>query len=109
MTPLYPGDEGNVNQYIPKPGIDEDRNPTIHYGDAFDCYLRWLLNLSISYPKEEILLMTDNISTAFHQVLYHPDMGIIFSTVWGPYFVVPVSSIFGACNSPGDFNVESNV
>ena len=38
-TPLYPGDKGNVNQYISNSGIDEDRNPTIHYGDAFDRYL----------------------------------------------------------------------
>ena len=35
--------------------------------------------------------------------------GIIFSTVWGPYFVVPVLPIFGARNSPGNFHVKSKV
>ena len=53
--------------------------------------------------------MRDDISAAFHQVRYHPNLGIIFSTVWGPYFVVSVLSNFGARNSPGNFHVKSEV
>jgi hypothetical protein len=102
-TTLTPTDIGNVNRNIPDPGIDEDRNPTIYYGTALQRYLQWLYNLRISYPHEDILQMTDDISAAFHRVLYHPDMGPAFAAVWKEWLVIPVSSIFGARDAPGNY------
>jgi hypothetical protein len=89
-TTIGPEDIGNVNRHIPDPGIDEDANPTIHYGTAFLRYLIWLWNLRISYPQEDILQMTDDISAAFHRVLYHPDIGPAFATVWKSHLIIPV-------------------
>lgn len=100
-TSLTPADVGNVNRQIPDPGVDEDESPSIFYGTAFMRYLTWIWNLRITYPHEEILQMTDDISAAFHRVLYHPDIAPAFATVWKTYLVIPVSSIFGARNSPG--------
>jgi hypothetical protein len=96
-------DTGNVNREIPDPGVDEDQNPTIHYGDAFERYLVWLWNLRITYPHEDILQMTDDVSAAFHRMLYHPDIAPAFATVWREYLIIPVSCIFGSRSSPGDY------
>ncbi|MGL5812789.1 MAG: hypothetical protein ACRCYW_05585, partial [Aeromonas sp.] len=94
-TTLTPSDTGNVNAQCPAPGVDEDQNPTIYYGTAFQRYRSWLWNLHISFPDEEIVQSTDDISAAFHRVLYHPDMGPAFATVWRCWLVLPVSAIFG--------------
>jgi hypothetical protein len=102
-TTLAPSDIGNVNRHIPDPGIDEDENPTIYYGTAFIRYLTWLWNLRITYPNEDIIQMTDDISAAFHRVLYHPDMAPAFATVWKHHLIVPVSAIFGSKSSPGNY------
>lgn len=102
-TQLTPTDSGNVNQQIPDPGVDEDENPTIHYGTAFLRYLIWIWNLRISYPSDDILQMADDISSAFHRVLYHPDMAPAFATVWRNWLIIPVSAIFGSRSSPGDY------
>jgi len=102
-TKLHPNDTGNVNSRIPDPGVDEDQNPTIYYGTAFTRYLQWIWNLRISYPREDIIQSTDDISAAFHRVLYHPDMGPAFATVWKTWLIIPASAIFGSRSSPGNY------
>lgn len=102
-TLIAKGDTGNVNREIPDPGIDEDQNPKIHYGTAFDRYLIWIWNLRITYPTEDILQTTDDVSAAFHRMIYHPDMGPAFATVWKQFLIIPVSCIFGSRSSPGDY------
>ena len=99
-TTLSADDIGNVNRFLPSPGINQDENPSIYYGTAFLRYLIWIWNLRISYPDEDILQMTDDISAAFHRVLYHPDISIAFSAVWLGYLVVAIGMIFGAVPSP---------
>jgi hypothetical protein len=47
--------------------------------------------------------MTDDISATFHRVLYHPDMGPAFAAVWKDWLVIPVPSIFGARDAPGNY------
>jgi hypothetical protein len=102
-TRITPSDHGNVNRHIPDPGVDEDQNPTIYYGTAFLRYLVWLWNLRITYPTEDILQMTDDISAAFHRVLYHPDVAPGFASVWRQWLIVPASAIFGSKSSPGNY------
>lgn len=108
-TRISPSDTGNVNHNIPDPGVDEDRNPSIHYGTALDRYLTWIWNLRISYPGEDILQMTDDISAAFHRVLYHPDMGPAFATVWRDYLIIPVLAVFGAKDSPANYMLRGEL
>lgn len=102
-TTISPNDIGNVNSLIPKPGIDEDENPTIYYGTAFIRYLIWIWNLRITYPNEDILQIADDISAAFHRILYHPDLAPAFATVWKQFLIIPVSAIFGSRSSPGNY------
>jgi len=76
-------DNGNSNAQIPDPGAHRghDKNPPIHYGTAFMRQLVWLWNLRISYPQEEILQLADDVSVAFHRILYDPLMALVFATV----------------------------
>jgi len=101
-------DNGNANAQIPDPGAHgrHDENPPIYYGTAFMRQLVWLQSLSVSYPHEEILQLADDVSAAFHHILYDPLMALVFATVWGMYLVIPVGTIFGACNSPS-FHIEA--
>jgi hypothetical protein len=73
--------------------------PSITKRHCSATYLQWIYNLRITYPKDDILQMTDDISAAFHRVLYHPDMGPAFAAVWKDWLVIPVSSVFGACDN----------
>jgi len=93
-------DTGNLNDQIPPPGLDCDINPPIYYGSAFTRYLTWLWNLRISFPNDDIIQTTDDISAAFRRVLYHPDVAPAFASVWDQWLIIPVSLIFGARNSP---------
>ncbi|MCE2996495.1 MAG: hypothetical protein LW863_12930, partial [Flammeovirgaceae bacterium] len=97
---LGPEDIGNLNDQIPSPGQDHDHNPPIHYGTAFTRYLSWIWNLRISFPADDILQTTDDISAAFRRVLYHPEVAPAFASVWDQWLIIPVSLIFGARNSP---------
>lgn len=102
-TTLTRRDLGNVNRQIPKPGLDEDKNPTIYYGTAFLRYLSWLWNLRISFPTKDIIQMCDDISAAFHRVLYHPDVAPAFASVWQQWLIIPVGTIFGSRSSPSTY------
>lgn len=106
-TQTHPHDTGNANRLIPKPGTPgkEDENRPIYYGTAFMRYLTWLWNLRISYPNEEIYQLADDISAAFHRILYHPAMAPVFASVWAQHLIIPVGSIFGAHDSPSNYMV----
>jgi hypothetical protein len=57
-------------------------------------------NLRISHPFEDILQFGDDVHAAFHQMLYHPDLTIVFAFVFMEFLCIPEGSVFGARNSP---------
>ena len=72
-------------------------------------YLIWLWNLRIQYPHEEILQLADDISAAFHRILYAPMMAVVFASVWDKYLVIPVGTIFGSKSSPSTYMVNGEI
>lgn len=108
-TRLSPTDTGNTNAQIPPPGEEPDENPPIYYGTAFMRYLQWIWNLRISYPKEDIIQMTDDVSAAFHRILYHPDIAPAFATVWREWLIIPIGTIFGSRSSPSTYMLLGEV
>lgn len=80
-TTIDSKDKGNMNRFIPDPGIDEDANPKVYYSAALIRVLVWLWNLRISYPHKDIMQTVDNISAAFHRILYNPAMAIAFASL----------------------------
>jgi len=96
-------DDGAPNAQIPKPGTPGhlDENPAIAYGMAFQRFLMWLYNIWLDWPYNDILMLPDDISTAFHQLFYHPQMMPVFASVFEQFLCIPASTIFGSHSSPG--------
>ena len=93
-------DDGNPNSPIPDAGLDPDANPSVAYGTAFERFLRYVYNLRLDHPDEDILLSADDISAAFRRVNYNPQVAVVFSCVLDCFLIIPVGMIFGAKNSP---------
>ena len=110
-TTIDAQDDGNANRHIPPPGTKDrwDENPPIFYGTALTRYLSWVWNLRVQYPYEDILQLTDDISAAFHRILYAPAMAIVFASVWMEYLVIPVGTIFGSRSSPSTYMVHGEL
>ena len=110
-TTIDDDDDGNANRHIPDPGTPGrfDENPPIFYGTALMRYLTWLWNLRIQYPYKDILQLTDDISAAFHRILYAPSMAVVFASVWSKYLVIPVGTIFGSKSSPSTYMVHGEL
>ncbi len=105
-------DDGAANARIPKPGTTsrEDECPPIFYSNALTCHLTWIWRLQLMWPSEDIIQYVDGIQAAFHQVLYHPDAGIMFASVFCEFLVIiPIGTIFGARNSPSFFTLPSEL
>jgi hypothetical protein len=95
-------DDGAPNDSIPAPGSTghDDECPAVHYASALQRHLVWIWNLRISHPNEDILQFGDDVHAAFHRMLYHPDLAIVFAFVFMEFLCIPVGSVFGARNSP---------
>jgi len=96
-------DDGAPNAQIPKPGTPGrlDENPAIAYSMAFQRFLMWLYNIWLDWPYNDILMLPDDISAAFHQLFYHPQMMPVFASVFEQFLCIPASTIFGSHSSPG--------
>ena len=104
-------DDGAANESIPAPGTDgrEDECPPIFYSSALMRHLTWIWRLRLAHPWDDILQFVDDIHSAFHRVLYHPDAGILFASVFMEFLIIPIGTIFGARNSPSFFCLLSEL
>jgi hypothetical protein len=75
--------------------INMNNKPEILFGKAWDIYLTWIYNLRITYPHIEIYLFDDDVTAAFRQPKYHPNIisiwqGFSYKQIpihtHGPYF-----------------------
>jgi len=86
---LHATNNGAPNSQIPNPGTPGclDKNWTIAYGTALQQFLMWLYNMHLDWMYDDILMLPDNISTAFHQLFYHPQMMPVFASIFENSFV----------------------
>lgn len=100
-------DDGAPNFFIPPPGTPnrDEENPAVYYGTAFLRALTWIFNLRIDHPSDDILQLADDISKAFHRILYLPSMMVVFAYVFEDYWCVPTGQIFGG-RSTGSYYME---
>jgi hypothetical protein len=54
--------------------IDMDDEPEIIFGEAWKKFLTWIYNLRIAYPNNEIYVFDDDVTAAFQQPKYHPNI-----------------------------------
>jgi len=106
-----PLDDGAPNTRIPKPGTNDrvDENPPISYGTALVRCLTWIFNLRIDHPTTDLLMLPDDISSAFHQLFYHPRMMPVFASVFERYLCIPAGTIFGSASSPGYYMLSGEL
>ena len=62
-----------------------------------------IYNLCITFPDQEIYLFNDNISGAYHQCKYHPNVSSAKGFIIGPFLYIPMSQTFGDTSSPPNF------
>jgi hypothetical protein len=87
----------------------QDECPPVFYATALQQHLTQIWNLRISHPNEDLLQFTDDLHAAFHRVLYHPDAGVLFASVFMEFLIIPVGTIIGARNSPSFFTLLSEM
>jgi hypothetical protein len=106
-TALAPVDLGAPNVHTPKPGTPgrHEENPRVYFGTALLRHLLQTWNLRIDFPLEDILQHIDDISAAFRQLIYHPDLAIVFACVFMEILIIPVGMIFGSRSSPSFFQI----
>lgn len=104
-------DDGAPNTSIPDPGTPDkdDECPAVHYASAFKRHVTWIWNLRISNPGADILQFADDVHAAFHRMLYHPDIAIVFAFVFQEFLCIPVGTVFGARNSPSWWCIVAEV
>jgi hypothetical protein len=110
-TKLAPDDSGAPNDHIPPPGKPGryEENPPVFYGSALKRHLFAVWNLRIAHPDEDLLQHTDNIDSAFRQMLYHPELAVVFAYVFQELLIVPVGNIFGSQNAPSWFTTPAEI
>jgi hypothetical protein len=83
---------------------DKVNEPPITFPSAWCEYLQWIYNLRISYPEEEIYPADDDVSGAFRQLKYHPNMVAMHSSQILDYMAVATGATFGDCTSPSNWD-----
>ena len=77
--------------------------PEIVFPLAWIRYLTWLWNLRITYPWLELYLGDDDVSGAFRQVKYNPNLVAMHAfLVFGVLFM-STGQTFGDCTSPANW------
>ena len=82
---------------------DTAREPKIRYGTAFERHLIQIWNLRISYPRDEIYLWDDDVTGAFRQGKFNPEIVGAFSFILLTLLIIPCGLQFGCTFSPANF------
>jgi hypothetical protein len=77
--------------------------PEITFGDTLLCHYEYIWRLRATFPTARILSYDDDISGAFNQRLFHPDVSGANCILWGPYLVQSVGLHFGGTFCPASF------
>jgi hypothetical protein len=82
---------------------DKANEPTLTFADAFVQTLVWIWNLRITYPLLEIYLCDDDISNAYRQVKYPPNLAGLHCKVVDNVLYIDAGQNFGGTTSGGNF------
>jgi len=64
----------NDNSHPYNADCESELEPDIFFGSAWVCHLKYIYNLCISFPNVEIFIMDDDITSAFQQIKYNPNI-----------------------------------
>ena len=83
--------------------IDLSDEPEIIFGGAYLKYLTYLYNLRITYPNTDIQVFDDDVTGAFRQPKYNPNVISAKAYIIDKCLFVPTGSTFGDRSSPSSF------
>jgi hypothetical protein len=84
--------------------VTNKRNgPWLMFAGSFKATLTWIWNLCITYPDMEIYLCDDDVSAAFRQVKYPPNLAGLHCYVVNGVLFVATGQTFGDTTSPPNF------
>ncbi len=82
---------------------DLDTEPILIFADSFVQTLVWIWNLRITYPHLEIYLCDDDITNAFRQAKYPPNLAGLHCKVVNGVLHADTGQTFGDKTSPSNF------
>jgi hypothetical protein len=82
---------------------DKRNEPKLMFAGSFVATLKWIWNLRITYPHAEIYLCDDDVSAAFRQAKYHPNLAGFHCYVLNGVLFVATGQTFGDTTSPPNF------
>ena len=80
-----------------------DDEPDIFFGQAWTRFLIFLYNLRISYPHSELYPFDDDVSAAFRQPKYNPNVISAKAYLIVAYLFIATGLTFGDRSSPPSF------
>lgn len=83
--------------------VTNDDEPDIIFGGAWIKFLRFVYNLRITFPNVEIYLFDDDVTAAFRQAKYNPNVISAKAFREGPHLFIPTGLTFGDLTSPPSF------
>jgi len=82
---------------------NSELEPDIFFGSAWVRHLTYIYNLRISFFNEEIFITDDDISSAFRQIKYNPNIISAKAFIVGPWLFACTGQNFGDLPSPANF------
>jgi hypothetical protein len=87
---------------------DKTNEPLLTFASAFVGTLTWIWNLPITYPHLEIYVYNDDITNAFRQIKYPPNLAGLPCNIANGVMFVDTGQIFGDNTSPSNFEAVPN-
>ena len=103
MSVFALNDSFNINQ-----STNAKTAPPIEYGQKFFMHLVRIWNLRISYPNDDLFLWYDDVSGAFRQGKYNPEISGAFSFIIFGLLWLPCGMVFGGNTSPQCYDPLAN-
>ena len=82
---------------------DPSKEPTIEYGTAFTDYLTHIYDMRITYPNEDLLVYSDDVSGAFRWPRLNPYIATSMAYILSNCVNIPAGQVFGSNASAQNF------
>ena len=87
---------------------DKTNDPALTFASSFVATLTWIWNLRITYPHLEIYVCDDDITNAFRQIKYPPNLAGLHCKIANGVLFVDTGQTFGDNTSPSNFEAVPN-
>jgi hypothetical protein len=88
--------------------MDKTNEPPLTFAGAFVATLTWIWNLHMTYPHLEIYVCDDDITNAFRQIKYPPNLAGLHCKIAKGVMFVDTGQTFGNNTSPSNFEAVPN-